>query len=98
MDRHPRTVVGVTKNHSFFVLVFSGRSKTSVGANYLRLSEVAKQLIPDIDFLINEDGGGSSLLAYLRGHKLTEISLPAPSEGSLTGQARSFSSMIEIIL
>ena len=92
--RHPRTGVGVTKKGELFILVYSGRSALSLGADYVEMVRIARKMIPGIRFFINWDGGGSSLLALLEGDRLTEISLPSPSDESITGMARPIHSMI----
>ena len=94
--RHPRTEVGVTKDGRLLVLVISGRSNTSVGADYFEACRAAKKLVPELDTLINYDGGGSSLLGLLDGSTFMEISVPAPSDSSLTGMARTLNSILRI--
>ncbi|MBQ3865492.1 MAG: phosphodiester glycosidase family protein [Clostridia bacterium] len=96
MARHPRTAVGVTKKGELFVLVFNGRTPVSAGADYLEMTRAARLLVPDLCTLINWDGGGSSVLGLLDGDVFTEISLPAPSDGSVTGQARPVNSVLFI--
>lgn len=93
---HPRTAVGVTKQGELFVLVFSGRTPISEGANYLEMCAAAQRLIGGIDTMINWDGGGSSLLGLLNGSVFTELNYTAPSGDSLTGMARKINSMIQI--
>ena len=96
MARHPRTVVGVTKRNELFVLVVSGRTPVSAGADYLELCRLARLLVPDTVTLINWDGGGSSVLGLLENDVFTELSYPAPSDGSITGMARPVSSLLFI--
>ncbi len=96
IKRQPRTVLGVTKDGDFFVLVFSGRSNMSAGADYFEVSKIAKMLIKDIDCLISYDGGGSSVFGLLMDNCFSEISVPAPSDNSLFGMARQINSMLEI--
>lgn len=91
---HPRTAVGVTRKGEFFTLVLSGRSNVSEGADYFDICRIAEKLIPDIDFLINGDGGGSSFMAYVKGDRLTELNYTAPSEKSIAGLVRPVSSIL----
>ena len=93
---HPRTAVGVTKKGELFILVFSGRTKVSDGADYAEMCICARKLIPDIEVMINWDGGGSSFLGVLEGNVLTELSYTAPSDDSLTGMVRPVNSIITI--
>ena len=53
-------------------------------------------LVPDLEALINWDGGGSSVLGLLEGDVFTELSYPAPSDTSITGQARPVNSVLFI--
>lgn len=92
--RHPRTATGVTRDGRLVILVFSGRSKVSEGADYLEMLEAARLLVPDLQALINWDGGGSSVLGLLEGEAFTEINLCAPSDDSLAGMVRPISSEI----
>ena len=92
--RHPRTATGVTRDGRLVILVFSGRSMVSEGADYLEMLEAARLLVPDLEALINWDGGGSSVLGLLEGEAFTEINLCAPSDDSLAGMVRPISSEI----
>ncbi|MBP5289433.1 MAG: phosphodiester glycosidase family protein, partial [Clostridia bacterium] len=96
MVRHPRTAVGITKKGELFILVVSGRTPLSVGADYIELRRVARLLAPELSALINWDGGGSSVLGLLEGNVFTELNYPAPSDGSITGQARAVNSVLYI--
>ena len=92
--RHPRTATGVTRDGRLVILVFSGRSMVSEGADYLEMLEAAHFLVPDLQALINWDGGGSSVLGLLEGEAFTEINPCAPSDDSLAGMVRPISSEI----
>lgn len=94
--RHPRTAAGVTEKGAFFVLVISGRTPVSAGADYLELCRIARLLVPDLKTLINWDGGGSSVLGLLEDDVFTEINYPAPSGDSVTGMARPVRSILYI--
>ena len=97
LSLQPRTAAGVTKSGGLFVLVFSGRANVSEGADYSEMCRIAKRLVPDIEFMINWDGGGSSVLGLLEDNVFTEISLPGLSDESLVGMTRPINSMIRII-
>ncbi|MBQ7565803.1 MAG: phosphodiester glycosidase family protein [Oscillospiraceae bacterium] len=96
LKRHPRTGVGVTEKGELFVLVFSGRSPQSLGADYIEMVQIARRLVPDIRTFINWDGGGSSVLGLLEGDRFAEISLPSPSDESIMGMARPINTMIVV--
>ena len=92
--KHPRTATGVTEDSRLVILVFSGRSNVSEGADYLEMLEAARLLVPDLKALINWDGGGSSVLGLIEGEASTETNPCAPSDDSLAGMARPISSSI----
>lgn len=94
--RHPRTCLGLTGNNEFFILVFSGRTKISRGANYIECSKVAKKIFGDIKYMMNVDGGASSLLALVLDGEFMELSYPAASNNTCTGMARQLNSMLVI--
>lgn len=96
--RHPRTAVGITAQGGLFALVFSGRTAVSAGANYVEMCRMANALIPDIRWMINWDGGASSVLGWVKGRFFTELSYSAPSDMSCTGMARPINSMLVIHL
>ncbi len=56
--RHPRTVVGLNKNHLFLVVVDGRQKKLSMGMNYHELAELMSRL--GCTVALNLDGGGSS--------------------------------------
>ncbi|HMR84989.1 MAG TPA: phosphodiester glycosidase family protein [Niabella sp.] len=60
INRHPRTVVGVTKKGTVIMLVVDGRSPNSAGMNLFELTKVMRWL--GCVSAINFDGGGSSAL------------------------------------
>lgn len=96
MMRHPRTVVGITADGSICMLVFSGRTRYSCGADYLEVCRIARQLVPELRYLINWDGGASSVLGWVQGQEFTELSYAAPSDRSCAGMARRINSMLYI--
>ena len=88
MAKHPRTAIGTTKNGDLVILVYSGRTKRSAGADYLEMLAIARQLYPDIENLMNVDGGGSAVLGMAQDGSFLELSLPATSSGSCAGMVR----------
>ena len=91
--RHPRTAIGLTRTGKLFVLVFSGRSAVSAGADYAEMCEITRQLVPDVSDLMNVDGGGSAVLGLAEGRKFVEYSWPSTSSGSLAGMVRPVNSL-----
>ena len=96
MARHPRTAIGTTKDGDLVVLVYSGRTKRSAGADYLEMLSIARQLYPDIENLMNVDGGGSAVLAMTQDSSFLELSLPATSSGSCVGMVRPINTLFYI--
>ncbi len=95
MVKHPRTALGLTEAGKLVMLVYSGRTRYSVGADYREMIQLARQLYPNIRQLINLDGGSSVLGLVVRG-SLIELSVPAPSAGSCTGMVRPVKTMLHI--
>ncbi len=94
MARHPRTAIGTTKNGDLFVLVFSGRTLLSAGADYCHMCRIAKKLFPDAQSMMNVDGGGSSVLGASIGGSFMELSCPATSMGSCAGMVRPINTVL----
>lgn len=94
--RHPRTCLGLTRDKRFFILVFSGRTKLSKGANYVECSRIAQKMLGEIEYMMNVDGGASSLLALTLNGEFMELSHPAASNNTCTGMARQLNSMLVI--
>ena len=86
--KHPRTAIGCTTDGSLVVLVYSGRTWRSTGADYGEMINIARQLYPDIRFLMNCDGGGSAMLGMVQNGSFLELSFPSTSSGSCAGQVR----------
>ena len=86
--KHPRTAIGTTTDNALVVLVFSGRTQFSSGADYKEMCLIARKLIPNIQNLMNVDGGGSAVLGMAENGTFTELSLPSTSTGSTVGMAR----------
>ena len=88
MVKHPRTALGLTADGAFVVIVYSGRTSRSVGADYKEMIHIARQLYPNIVHLMNVDGGGSAVLGLVADGSFLELSFPSPSSGNVTGMAR----------
>ena len=98
LARHPRTAIGLTKAGQLFLLVFSGRSSISAGADYIEMCEIARKLVPDLNDMINVDGGASSVLGLGIGRRVIEYSRPSSSFDSLAGMVRPINSLFRVIL
>ena len=86
--KHPRTAIGCTSDGSLVILVYSGRTWRSTGADYSEMISIARQLFPDIQYLMNCDGGGSAMLGMVNDGDFLELSFPSTSSGSCAGQVR----------
>ncbi len=86
--KHPRTGIGVTKDGDLVILVYSGRTTLSVGADYHEMVQIARKIFPDIWNLMNVDGGGSSFLGTAVGNSFMELSFPATSADNCAGMVR----------
>lgn len=96
--KHPRTAIGITKDGSLVILVFSGRTEFSDGADYREMCLIARDLVPDIHYLMNVDGGGSAMLGMVQNGTFTELSLPSTSTGSTVGMVRPINTIFYIPL
>lgn len=94
MVKHPRTAIGITKEGDLVVLVYSGRTKMSVGADYDEMCRIARKLFPDIWSLMNVDGGGSAMLGLAVGNSFMELSYPATSFDSCAGMVRPINTLL----
>ena len=47
-QRHPRTAIGTTEQGDLVILVYSGRTKRSGGADYAQMLSVARKLYPEL--------------------------------------------------
>lgn len=88
LAKHPRTAMGTTSDGDLVILVYSGRTKMSSGADYREMIAIARRLYPDIQNLMNVDGGGSAVLGLCHRGSFMELSYPATSSGSCAGQVR----------
>ncbi|MBO4886191.1 MAG: phosphodiester glycosidase family protein, partial [Clostridia bacterium] len=98
LARHPRTAIGRTRAGALLILVFSGRSSLSAGADYVEMCEIARKLAPDVDDLMNVDGGGSAVLGFAIGRRFVEYSWPSSSFDSLPGMVRPVNSLFCVTL
>lgn len=96
LAKHPRTAIGTAENGDLVILVYSGRTWHSAGADYLDMCRIARRLYPDISDLMNADGGGSAVLAMVCRGSLMELSCPATSSGSVAGMVRPISTVLYI--
>ncbi len=98
LARHPRTAIGLTLAGALLILVFSGRSTVSAGADYVEMCEIARRLVPDVTDLMNVDGGGSAMLGVAAGWRFVEYSWPSSSFDSLPGMVRPVNSLFHVTL
>ena len=96
LAKHPRTAIGTAKNGDLVILVYSGRTQYSSGADYKEMIEIARALYPDIWQLMNADGGGSAVLGLSHEGSFMELSIPATSTGSCVGMVRPISTLFYI--
>lgn len=88
LAKHPRTAIGTAENGDLVILVYSGRTSRSSGADYREMIAIARKLYPDISNLMNVDGGGSAVLGMTWDGSFMELSCPATSTGSCVGMVR----------
>ncbi|MBR6709178.1 MAG: phosphodiester glycosidase family protein, partial [Clostridia bacterium] len=86
--KHPRTAIGAAENGDLLLLVFSGRTKLSSGADYREMCRITRALYPDVRSLMNGDGGGSAMLGLVCDGRFMELSCPSTSVGSCVGMVR----------
>lgn len=96
LAKHPRTAIGTTQNGDLVILVYSGRTWRSTGADYREMIAIARELYPDIENLMNVDGGGSAVLGMATGGSFMELSYPATSTGSCAGMVRPINTLFYI--
>lgn len=94
--KHPRTAIGMAENGDLLLLVMSGRSWRSTGANYEEIIGITRALYPDVKTLMNMDGGGSAVLGLTAKGSFLELSCPATSTGSTVGMVRPINTMLYI--
>ncbi|MBR4864383.1 MAG: phosphodiester glycosidase family protein [Oscillospiraceae bacterium] len=96
LAKHPRTAIGTAANGDLLILVYSGRSSRSSGADYREMIHIARSLYPDVRNLMNVDGGGSAMLGLVHKGAFMELSYPATSMGSCAGQVRPINTIFYI--
>lgn len=96
LEKHPRSMMGRTRSGEFFMVVCSGRSKHSVGADYLDLIQIAKTLFDDVEMLVNVDGGASSFMGLIHRGEVLELSDVTFTNDSSAGTLRPLNSIFTI--
>lgn len=96
LSRHPRTAIGQTKNGDMVLLVFSGRTRLSRGADYVEMCRIARQIFPDVENLMNVDGGASAVLCMVRNGVVTELNCPSTAGTTCAGMARPIKTLLYI--
>ena len=96
MAKHPRTAIGTAENGDLVIIVYSGRTWRSTGADYIDMCRIARHLHPDLADLMNADGGGSAVLGLVCRGSFMELSCPATSSGSVAGMVRPISTVFYI--
>ena len=94
LAKHPRTGVGVTKDGDLVILVYSGRTTLSVGADYKEMVQIARNIFPNMWRMMNVDGGGSSVLGMAVGNSFIELSYPATSADNCAGMVRPINTIL----
>lgn len=94
--RHPRTAIGSAENGDLVILVYSGRTWRSIGADYNEMCRIAHYFFPDVRNLMNGDGGGSAVLGMVCNGSFIELSCPAASTESCVGMARPVNTVLLI--
>lgn len=99
LSKHPRTAIGVTWENELVILVFSGRIRISSGADYYEMCRIARELVPNIRFLMNVDGGGSAVLGMVLNGSFLELSCPAAITGSsCVGMVRPIKTIFDLTI
>lgn len=96
LSRHPRTAIGQAQNGDMLLMVFSGRTSLSVGADYVEMCRIAQQIAPDVSQLMNVDGGASAVLCLVKEGTMLELNCPSTSSGSCAGMARPIKTLLYI--
>lgn len=96
MAKHPRTAIGTAKNGDMVILVYSGRTQLSSGADYNEMCYIAQQMFPDVTTLMNVDGGASAVLGLVHDGTFVELSYPATSSNSCAGMVRPVKTLLYV--
>lgn len=94
--KHPRTAIGTLENGDLVILVFSGRTWRSTGADYKQMITIARKLFGKVQYLMNMDGGGSAVLGMVTDGSFMELSCPSTSTGSCVGMVRPINTVLYI--
>lgn len=98
LDKHPRTAIGMTSDDELFLIVCAGRSVHSVGADYFDLIDISKSIFKDVKYLMNLDGGASSLIGAVIDGEVYPLNDITYTNDSCSGMLRPLNSMIKIEL
>lgn len=96
MEKHPRTAIGITQNGDLVIIVYSGRTNKSIGADYREMIGIARKMFPDIQTLMNVDGGGSAVLGMVVNGSFMELSYPSTSTDSCVGMTRPVNTVLYV--
>ena len=64
IDKHPRTFIGQDYDGNYIIGVCGGRSENEAGMTLREVYDFVKEKDPNLRFLFNGDGGGSSAFIY----------------------------------
>lgn len=78
------------------VIVYSGRTNKSIGADYREMIGIARKMFPDIQTLMNVDGGGSAVLGMVVNGSFMELSYPSTSTDSCVGMTRPVNTVLYV--
>ena len=86
--RGPGTVIGLTKNDEFFVMVFDGRSRENAGTRFDEVVIILEKEFGSLKWVMNLDGGSSPCLGLIYNGKFFEHSTPSVSKYTSKGLVR----------
>jgi exopolysaccharide biosynthesis protein len=98
-QRHPRLLLGTTRQGKNLIAAISGRTRISCGATHTESVLYCQQLVPPHDELlnlINLDGGASVFLEAREPGKSIILNFPAPSDLNPAGVLRPNSAVLTI--
>jgi hypothetical protein len=98
-QRHPRLLLGTTRQGKNLIVAISGRTQISCGATHTESVLYCQQLVPPPDELlnlINLDGGASVFLEARESGKSALHNFPAPSDLNPAGVVRPNSAVLTI--
>lgn len=98
-SRHPRLLLGTTRQRKNLIVAISGRTQISCGATHAESVLYCQRLVPPQDELlnlINLDGGASVFLEARESGKSALLNFPAPSDLNPAGVVRPNSAVLTI--